>query len=116
MADERAERRSEVFLRYVKARAEQTDWSSVLRNDPCAYCGGHGGTVDHIDPRSQKRPASGRRLTGCCSQCNNARGTRPLLWFLIVRAAIFKWPGKLWAVFHALGPNKGQPGRKWVTQ
>ncbi len=30
-------------------------WLRLLRADPCAYCGGPGGTVDHVEPRSRPR-------------------------------------------------------------
>ena len=66
-------------------------WLSMVRQDPCSYCPGPGGTVDHIEPRS--RPARGigsvhgwNNTVGACSACNGAKADRDLLWFLYLRA------------------------------
>lgn len=50
------------------------EYKRVIRHDPCAYCGGDGGTVDHIVPR----PAGGARWdwenwTGACERCNRRK-------------------------------------------
>jgi 5-methylcytosine-specific restriction endonuclease McrA len=63
-------------------------WLRLARQDPCAYCGGPGGTVDHVEPRS--RPVRGiggtahtwLNVVGACAACNGAKRDRPLLRFL----------------------------------
>jgi len=66
-------------------------WLRLLRADPCAYCGGPGGTVDHVEPRS--RPVRGLggahvwlNVVGACQRCNGAKADRSLLRFLRLRA------------------------------
>lgn len=67
----------------VERVSAKSDWSDVLRLDPCAYCGYDGGTVDHIEPRGRGGPyAPSRNGTGSCSQCNNAKANTSLLLFL----------------------------------
>jgi 5-methylcytosine-specific restriction endonuclease McrA len=64
-------------------------WQSLLRRDPCSYCGAGGasGTVDHVDPRS--RPARGLgtvhgwiNTVGACARCNGAKRDLGVLVFL----------------------------------
>lgn len=79
-------------------------WMTVLRADPCAYCGRAAGerrfddgrirpdgTVDHIDPQSGRRRGVGGlhdwvNYVGACASCNRAKASDPLLVFLIRRA------------------------------
>jgi len=81
-------------------------WQSLLRRDPCCYCGAVGacGTVDHVDPRS--RPARGIgtvhgwvNTVGACTRCNGAKRDLGLLVFLYRR----RWSGA-----HA---RPGEPAR-----
>lgn len=62
----------------------------TLRADPCSYCNGAGGTVDHIFPRSLKIKLVGvtgvnswANLTGACLTCNQKRANIGLLRFLL---------------------------------
>lgn len=51
------------------------EWEGVLRQDPCSYCFGSGGTVEHL--RLGKKRKGSRRLdtnlVGACSACNQER-------------------------------------------
>ena len=59
------------------------EWRNILRQDPCAYCGGVGGTIDHITPRALGGAKDSiRNWTGACLQCNLKRGPRGLIYFL----------------------------------
>lgn len=62
-------------------------WRRLLRADPCAYCGGPGGSVDHIVPRASRRQGVERwtNLVGACERCNGHKRDRPLLMFLRIR-------------------------------
>jgi len=78
-------------------------WMTVVRGDPCSYCGSPagtralddgrqvpGGTLDHIDPRSgQPRGGIGlhdwANYAGACSSCNRKKGDVSLLSFLARR-------------------------------
>ena len=67
----------------VSAKAN-SEWKDVLRADPCCYCGGPGGTLDHIAPRSMGGSTwSLRNWTGACERCNLRRGSRRLIYFLM---------------------------------
>lgn len=60
-------------------------WKTVLRRDPCAYCGAYPcRTVDHIVPvyAGAAKSAPVRNATGACRACNKAKGHRSLLEFL----------------------------------
>lgn len=57
-------------------------YREVLRADPCAYCAGAGGTLDHIHPIAYGGADSWENLTGACQTCNGAKGARLLLRFL----------------------------------
>lgn len=58
-------------------------YRTVLRADPCAYCGGQGGTIDHVQPIAYGGADHWENLTGACAVCNGAKSARGLLWFLV---------------------------------
>ncbi len=67
-------------------------WLAQARRDPCAYCDAPvAGTVDHIEPQSQPRARgvgsvhSWVNTVGACGPCNQSKGSRPLLQFLLAR-------------------------------
>jgi 5-methylcytosine-specific restriction endonuclease McrA len=73
---------------------EAREFLSVLRSDPCSYCGGPAGHVDHIDPLSRGGDGSVDggdgsvdNLTATCKSCNSSKMTSSLLMFLIRKAA-----------------------------
>lgn len=62
-------------------------WLRLLRADACAYCGGPGGTVDHVEPRSRAPRGLGSahswlNVVGACARCNGSKRDRSLLTFL----------------------------------
>lgn len=64
-------------------------WRRLLRLDSCAYCGGPGGTVDHVVPRASglRSVESWVNLVGACSACNSSKRDDSLLLFLLKRRA-----------------------------
>ena len=61
---------------------------SLLRRDPCCYCAGPGGTVDHVEPRSRAVAGLGTahgwlNVVGACERCNGAKRDTRLLVFLL---------------------------------
>lgn len=56
-----------------------------LRSDPCPYCGGTGGTIDHVEPRARGGADDARNRVGACRTCNNLKADTPLLVFLVRR-------------------------------
>ncbi len=66
-------------------------WERVLRKDACAYCPLRPwrklrGTLDHIHPRSDGGNNNTGNIVGACPACNNEKGSRSLLLFLLHRA------------------------------
>lgn len=58
-------------------------WREVLLKDPCPYCLGPGGTIDHVTPMSMGgAKGSMRNWSGACEACNVRRGSRGLIYFL----------------------------------
>ena len=57
--------------------------AAIMRRDPCAYCGGDGGTVDHIHPMSLGGLNWWWNMTGSCDRCNQRKGRRMLLQFMV---------------------------------
>ncbi len=60
-------------------------WREIMRADPCTWCGGAGGFVDHIVPQSRCNPGqrkSWMNVTGTCAKCNGRRGDAPVLQWL----------------------------------
>jgi hypothetical protein len=64
-------------------------WMRVIRRDPCSFCSGPGGTVDHIEPRAHVARGIGGvhshlNFAGACLRCNGRKGSKDLLAFLLV--------------------------------
>lgn len=57
-------------------------YASIIVNDPCAYCGKKGGTVDHIDPIARGGSNEWNNLAGACRKCNASKCASPLIEFL----------------------------------
>lgn len=62
--------------------AESRAFDSILRHDPCAYCGEAASQVDHIDPVAHGGENHWTNLTAACAPCNRAKWDQPLLAFL----------------------------------
>lgn len=58
-------------------------WTEILRKDPCCYCGGPAGTLDHITPISAGGDNGWENLTAACHSCNAKKRTQPLLSFML---------------------------------
>jgi hypothetical protein len=67
--------------------AETAVYLTVIRTDPCSYCGGPAGAVDHIEPASAGGPNHWTNYTPACASCNGRKRTKPLLVFLLELAA-----------------------------
>jgi predicted nucleic acid-binding Zn ribbon protein len=59
------------------------DYAALLRRDPCSYCGGAGGGIDHIVARAREGADGWENLTGTCGRCNSSKCDRPLLEHLL---------------------------------
>jgi 5-methylcytosine-specific restriction endonuclease McrA len=54
-------------------------YARILRHDPCSYCGGPAGTVDHIDPLVTSQNGDWDNLTAACRSCNSRKNRYSLL-------------------------------------
>lgn len=58
-------------------------WLAVLRKDPCSYCGGFGGEIDHIVPLKRGGTNADDNLAAACRSCNARKAARPLWRYLL---------------------------------
>jgi 5-methylcytosine-specific restriction endonuclease McrA len=61
------------------------DYARVLYNDPCSYCGGRAGEIDHIEPLALGGGPDWDNLTAACRSCNAQKHSTPLLHYLLRR-------------------------------
>lgn len=56
--------------------------AAAIRQQPCAYCGGPGGTVDHVVPIARGGTSVRGNLAPACRPCNSSKGTKrfPVQW------------------------------------
>ena len=77
----RADRRK----RYLGRNRDAYRYALELLKDPCAYCGGRAGQVDHIVSLAAGGDNSLENLTAACRSCNSEKRDNPLLIFLLKR-------------------------------
>lgn len=65
--------------------ATADEYATIIRRDPCCYCGAPCEHVDHIVPLADSGDGSWDNLTSACKPCNSRKHTRPLLHFLLGR-------------------------------
>lgn len=73
-------------LRHV-AGTDGVEYVSILRKDPCSYCGAPSEHIDHIIPVTKGGASHWTNLTAACSACNRNKMTSDLLGFLLRRSA-----------------------------
>jgi 5-methylcytosine-specific restriction endonuclease McrA len=73
--------------RLLGGDADARDYGEVLRRDPCSYCGGPAGAVDHITAVARGGPNTWTNFTAACTSCNSRKSTKDLLTHLITEAA-----------------------------
>jgi len=79
--------------RAAKVNADTGCWyarETVARQsltDPCVYCGGPGGQLEHIDALSISLDDTADNFAGACASCNPAKRDRRLLAFLLERVS-----------------------------
>lgn len=71
----------------TSTRPEFVAYASVIYRDPCAYCTGPGGELDHIVPVSRGGKSDWDNSTSACSTCNRAKHAKPLLLWMAERSA-----------------------------
>lgn len=66
---------------------EDRDYVRIVVNDPCVYCGGAGGTLEHIIPITAGGNNEWLNLAGACQSCNSSKNNKSLLDFMLYRLA-----------------------------
>lgn len=69
-----------------------TKWSTVLKADPCGYCGRPSDTIDHVVPLAKGGAPGLSNQAGACRRCNGLKRDTSLLHFLIARRHAFLHP------------------------
>lgn len=72
-------------LREERADPATADYVRIIKQDPCSYCGGPGGTRDHVIPTAAGGPNRWENYTGACLSCNVGKNDKPLLTYLLDR-------------------------------
>lgn len=76
--------------RYRKSRrgcdTQTREYTLLLLNDPCSYCGRESSAIDHIIPISEGGPNDWDNMTVACTSCNSSKGAKTLLHFLSSKA------------------------------
>lgn len=70
------------------------EYVAMLRQDPCAYCGKRGGSIDHLTPKVNGGTDEWDNLTSACGRCNwrkNVRGVLEILMDLQIRPNPPQW-------------------------
>jgi 5-methylcytosine-specific restriction endonuclease McrA len=81
------------FTRLVRSKMmeDAVRWDTILRREPCVYCQKYFPfeqmSIEHVVPKSHGGPDTSVNKVGCCKTCNQKRGSRPLLHFLLGRRA-----------------------------
>lgn len=90
-AQERARYAANPVPKRLRARREvvktlgpnDLEYGRILLSDPCSYCGGPGGVLDHITPVVAGGTNDWHNLTSSCRTCNSRKSKRSLLTFLL---------------------------------
>jgi 5-methylcytosine-specific restriction endonuclease McrA len=64
---------------YTDVPEESVDYGLLLLNDPCSYCGGPAGELDHITPLAGGGTHDWWNLTASCRSCNRRKNDRTVL-------------------------------------
>lgn len=67
--------------------AHHPGFKQALLNDPCVYCGESSETMEHVVPQSAGGKAA-NNLVGACLTCNNERGSKPFLLWMMERGLL----------------------------
>lgn len=66
-----------------KPNSDTIEYAKIVNADPCSYCSGIGGTIDHIIPISDGGENIWTNYTGACRSCNSSKNNTPLLQYML---------------------------------
>lgn len=69
----------------VEEAQDAAYWEALIRADICSYCGGSGGTSDHIEAVDAGGSDRWDNLAGACQSCNSSKKAKGLLQFMMWR-------------------------------
>lgn len=67
---------------WMSPKSWTSQYIAAMRLDPCPYCGGPGGTIDHVRPKRRGGQNVWHNYSGACASCNHRKGHRKLLFFV----------------------------------
>lgn len=79
----RAYARDAQRARHVGRDPDGKEYLKILLRDPCSYCGGPAGTIDHIRPVVRGGANVWENLTAACKTCNLRKHDSQLLVFML---------------------------------
>lgn len=65
--------------------ADTMEYIALLRHDPCSYCGGPAGEIDHITSVGHDGTNHWTNYTAACRSCNASKSANDLLTYFIRR-------------------------------
>jgi 5-methylcytosine-specific restriction endonuclease McrA len=83
LSTRRADGRYAVGQTYSDISCEAAEYGVLLLKDPCSYCGGPAGDLDHIIAVAEGGTNDWDNLTATCRSCNSRKRDRPMLDALI---------------------------------
>lgn len=73
------------------ARDRQSiEYTAILLEDPCSYCGAPTTHIDHIVPVADHGTSVWSNLTSACRRCNQRKNDRSLLAYLAISAGLIR--------------------------
>jgi 5-methylcytosine-specific restriction endonuclease McrA len=79
--------RAEKYARRSTLGEVDKDYIKILLNDPCSYCNGPAGEVDHIDALTAGGTNDWDNMTAACKSCNSGKFNLPLLQYMLRRVS-----------------------------
>ena len=61
---------------------------SIRFDEPCAYCRGKGGSIDHIVPTSRGGEFFWQNYASACKECNSRKSDAPMMLFIVRRGGL----------------------------
>ncbi|MFD9004512.1 HNH endonuclease [Streptomyces sp. NPDC059582] len=61
------------------------EYTDIIKNDPCVYCGGPSSAIDHIVAVTRGGSGCPQNLAPICTSCNSSKQTKDVLNFLLYR-------------------------------